>query len=291
MRRGSGRSEAGSSWREHRAMGRDVVKLVGALLAIVGTAAFVYGLIVLVSNGNCGCSDDGFCSGPPCPPADDLGFLGLFAGIWVAVGGIIMMSVAAARAKTAKWRAQYASGAGAFTGSRLATPAGTPGASGLTLAAMGGSFGATSGMTMAPGANPAMFDPKALNDLAAQLSAARQANSGNPDAARQATLDVLRGHGYQIPANVPPGPVVLQMGTSPSVISSGPGFALPGAQGPAPGSAEAILAADAQAGLPTAQPAQGDATGRLQELDALKAQGVVNDAEYAAQRQRILDSI
>ena len=80
---------------------------------------------------------------------------------------------------------------------------------------------------------------------------------------------------------------------SPTLMSSGPGFALPvpGAQGPAPGSAEAILAADAQAGVPTAQPAQGDATGRLQELDALKAQGVVNDAEYAAQRQRILDSI
>jgi hypothetical protein len=39
------------------------------------------------------------------------------------------------------------------------------------------------------------------------------------------------------------------------------------------------------------QPPQGDATGRLQELDGLKVQGVVNDAEYAAQRQRILDSI
>ena len=35
----------------------------------------------------------------------------------------------------------------------------------------------------------------------------------------------------------------------------------------------------------------GDAAGRLQELDALKQQGVLNDDEYAAQRKRILDSI
>jgi len=164
-------------------------------------------------------------------------------------------------------------------------------AGGLSFASMGGSFGAAPGATMAPGMNPAMFDPKALSDLAGQLQIARQANSGNPEAARQATLDVLRSHGYQIPGNVPSGPMVLQSGTSPTVLSSGPGFALPGAQGPGPGSAEAILAADAQAGVPTAQPVPGDATGRLQELDALKAQGVVNDAEYAAQRQRILDAI
>jgi hypothetical protein len=273
-------------------MGRDIVKWVGALLAIGGTAAFVYGLIVLISNGSCGCSDTGFdCAGPPCPPADNFGFVGLFAGIWVAVAGLIMMSAAASRAKVAKWRAQFATGTGASMGSRLATPAGTQGAGGLTFGSMGGSFGATPGVSAVPGLNPAMFDPKAVSGLVAQLQAVRQANSGNPEAARQATLDVLRGHGYQIPANVPPGPVVLQMGSSPMVISSGPGFALPGAQGPAPGSAEAILAADAQAGVPTAQPAQGDATGRLQELDALKAQGVVNDTEYAAQRQRILDSI
>lgn len=290
MRRGQGRSEAVSWWREHRALGRDVAKWVGALLAVVGTAGFVYGLIVLISNGNCGCSQDGFC-GPACPPADDLGFVGVFAGIWIAVIGIIMMSVAASRAKVASWRSQYTTGTGAYTGSRLATAAGTPGAGGLTFASMGGSFGAASGAT-APGMTPAMFDPKALSELASQLQSARQANAGNPEAARQATLDVLRGHGYQIPANVPAGPIVLQAGTSPTVISGGPGFALPGAQGPAPGSAEAILAADAQAGLPTAaQPPQGDATGRLQELDALKAQGVVNDGEYAAQRQRILDSI
>src|ERR1700722_1971834 len=108
--------EADSAWREQRAMGRDVVKWVGRLLAVVGVAAFVYGLITLISNGNCGCSDDGFCSGPPCPPADDLGFLGLFAGIWVAIGGIIMMSVAASRAKVAQWRAQFASGTAAYAG-------------------------------------------------------------------------------------------------------------------------------------------------------------------------------
>ena len=87
----------------------------------------MYGLIVLISNGNCGCAEDGFC-GPACPPADNLGFVGLFAGIWIAVIGIIMMSAAASRAKVAKWRAQYTSGTGAYTGSRLATPAGTPGA-------------------------------------------------------------------------------------------------------------------------------------------------------------------
>lgn len=269
-------------------MGSDVVKWVGRILAVVGTAAFVYGLITLISNGNCGCDENGFCTGPPCPPADDLGFVGLFAGIWVAIGGIIMMSAAASRAKVAKWRAQFASGAGAYTGSRVVAPAGALAGSGLTFQSMGGSFGSTSGVAVAPGMNPAMFDPKAMSDLAQQLQTVRQANSGNPEAAREATLDVLRGHGYQIPANVPPGPLVLQ---SPTIMSSGPGFALPGSQGPAPGSAEAILAADAQAGVPTAQPAQGDATGRLQELAALKAQGVVNDAEYAAQRQRILNSI
>ena len=240
-------------------MGRDVVKWVGRVLAVVGTAAFVYGLIIVISNGTCGCNDDGFCSGPPCPPADDLGFVGLFAGIWVAIGGIIMMSAAASRAKVAKWRAQFAAGTAAYAGSRLATPAGTPDAGGLTFASMGGAFGATPGMTMAPGMNPSMFDPKAMTALAQQLQAVRQANSRNTEAARQATLDVLRGHGYQIPANVPPGPVVMQMGSTPMVTASGPGFALPGAQGPAPGSAEAILAADAQAGVPTAQPAQGDA--------------------------------
>ena len=152
----------------------------------------------------------------------------------------------------------------------VVAPAGTLGASGLTFQSMGGSFGSTPGVAVAPGMNPAMFDPKAMSDLAQQLQTVRQANSGNPEAARQATLDVLRGHGYQIPANVPPGPLVLQ---SPTIMSSGPGFALPGSQGPAPGSAEAILAADAQAGVPTAQPAQGDATGRLQELDCAEGAG------------------
>lgn len=269
-------------------MGRDVVKWLGGLFAVVGTAGFAYGLVVLISNGNCGCSSDGFCSGPPCPPADNLGFLGLFAGIWIAVIGIIMMSVAATRAKAAKWRQQFSSGTGAYTGSRMTPAAGTPGAGGLTFASMGGSFGA--GAT--PGAmNPQMFDPQAMNEMAQQLQAVRQQNSADPEAARQATLNVLRAHGYPIPANVPSGPVVLQMGTPATVVPDGPGFALPGATAPAPGSAEAILAADAQAGVPSQPAAPGDATGRLQELDALKAQGVVNDAEYAAQRQRILNSI
>jgi hypothetical protein len=273
-------------------MGRDVVKWLGALLAVVGTAAFAYGLVVLISNGSCGCSDDGFCSGPPCPPGDNLGFLGLFAGIWVAVIGIIMMSAAASRARVAKWHAQFASGTGPYMGSRLATAV-SPASPGLTFASMGGSFGAGATPGAAgTGMNPAMFDPKVMTELAQQLQAVRQQNSADPEAARQATLNVLRSHGYPIPANAPPGPVVLQMGTPATVVPDGPGFALPGATGtPAPGSAEAILAADAQAGVPSQQAAPGDATGRLQELDALKAQGVVNDAEYAAQRQRILDSI
>jgi len=201
-------------------MGRDIVKWVGAVLAVGGTAAFVYGLIVLVSNGSCGCSGDGFCSGPPCPPADNFGFLGLFAGIWVAIAGIIMMSAAASRAKVAKWRAQLAAGTGPYGGSRLVTSAVAPASPGLTFASMGGAFAAGAGVQATPG-----------------------------------------------------------------------GFAMPGAQGPAPGSAEAILAADAQAGVPSTPAPQGDATGRLQELDALHTSGVVNDAEYATQRQRILDSI
>lgn len=57
-------------------MGRDVVKWFGAVLAVVGTAAFAYGLVVLISNGSCGCSDTGFdCAGPPCPPGDATGRL------------------------------------------------------------------------------------------------------------------------------------------------------------------------------------------------------------------------
>jgi hypothetical protein len=272
-------------------MGRDIVKWVGALLAVVGTAAFVYGLIVLISNGSCGCSGDGFCSGPPCPPADNFGFLGLFAGIWVAIAGIIMMSAAASRAKVAKWRAQLASGTSPYGGSRLATSTVLPASAGLTFASMGGAFGDGSGAPATPGVAPAMFDPKAMSDLAGQLQALRRANSGNPEATRRATLDLLRSHGYQIPANVPPGPITIPVVTTTTTIPGGPGFAMPGAQGPAPGSAEAILAADAQAGVPSTPAPQGDATGRLQELDALHTSGVVNDAEYATQRQRILDSI
>jgi hypothetical protein len=81
-------------------------------------------------------------------------------------------------------------------------------------------------------------------------------------------------------------PVVM---ARPPAVLGGPGFALPGA--PTPQSAEAILARDAQTGLPGMSPPQGDASSRLQELDALKQQGVLNDDEYAAQRKRILDSI
>ena len=153
---------------------------------------------------------------------------------------------------------------------------------------MGGSFGA--GAT--PGAmNPQMFDPQAMNGWLSSCRRCGRQNSADPEAARQATLDVLRAHGYPIPANVPSGPVVLQIGDAGDRRAGRARFRTPRCNGTGAGIAEAILAADAQAGVPSQPAAPGDATGRLQELDALKAQGVVNDAEYAAQRQRILDSI
>ncbi len=258
-------------------MVKGVLTWVGLLLGVGGIIAFIYGLTILISNGNCGCNSDGFCSGPPCPPADDLGFLGLFAGIWVSIGGFILMGVARGHTRAQQWRQQYAGGANSFANMSRAygTGGGVPG---LTLGAM-------SSGSIAPGAVPA-GGPPANPDLIAQLLKVRQDNSANPGAARDATLDLLRSHGYQIPANPPPGSVV-QLGSSTST-SGGPGFALPG---PAPELAEAILARDAQTGLPGMSPPQGDASSRLQELDALKQQGVLNDDEYAAQRKRILDSI
>jgi hypothetical protein len=219
MRRGAARNEA-SVFGGTGGVAKGVLTWVGLLLGAGGIIAFIYGLTILVSNGSCGCDQNGFCSGPACPPADDLGFVGLFAGIWVAVGGFILMGVARGHARAQHWRAQFASGTGAFANMSHAYAA--TGAPGLTLGSM-------SSMSIAPG-QVAMV-----------------------------------------------GPAV--------------GFALPGASTPAPESAEAILARDAQAGLPGVQPAPGDAAGRLQELDALKQQGVLNDDEYAAQRKRILDSI
>jgi hypothetical protein len=259
---------------------KGVLTWVGLVLGVGGIIAFVYGLTVLISNGNCGCDQNGFCSGPPCPPADDLGFVGLFAGIWVAVGGFILMGFARGHARAQQWRSQFASGTGAFANMSHANAYGTTGVPGLTLGSM-------SSGSIAPGA-VAMVGPGATPDLVAQLLKIRQENSANPEAQRQATLDLLRSHGYAIPANAPPGSVAVQIGGT-STASTAPGFALPGAGMPAPMSAEAILARDAQTGLPGGQP--GDAAGRLQELEALKQQGVLNDDEYAAQRKRILDSI
>jgi len=195
---------------------KGVLTWVGLLLGVGGIIAFIYGLTVLITNGNCGCDQNGFCSGPPCPPADDLGFLGLFAGIWVSIGGFILMGFARGRARAQQWRQQYAGGANSFANMTRAYGGGG-GVPGLTLGAM---------------------------------------SSGS----------------------IPPS----------AVATGGPGFALPGA---APESAEAILARDSQTGLPGMSPPQGDASSRLQELDALKQQGVLNDDEYAAQRKRILDSI
>jgi hypothetical protein len=279
MRRGAARNEA-SVFGGTGGVAKGVLTWVGLLLGVGGIIAFIYGLTILVSNGSCGCDQNGFCSGPPCPPADDLGFVGLFAGIWVAIGGFILMGVARGHARAQQWRAQFASGTGAFA--NMSHAYATPGAPGLTLGSM-------SSGSIAPG-QVAMVGPAAGADLVAQLLKVRQENSANPAAAREATLDLLRSHGYAIPANAPPGSVAMQIGGS-TIVSGGAGFALPGASTPAPESAEAILARDAQAGLPGVQAAPGDAAGRLQELDALKQQGVLNDDEYAAQRKRILDSI
>jgi len=259
---------------------KGVLTWLGLVLGVGGIIAFIYGLTVLISNGSCGCDQNGFCSGPPCPPADDLGFVGLFAGIWVAIGGFILMGVSRGRARAQQWRAQYANGPNSFA--NMSRAYGTTGVPGLTLGSM-------SSGSIAPG-QVAMVGPGASPDLVAQPLKVRQENSADPAASRQATLDLLRSHGYAIPANAPPGSVAVQIGGS-SAISGGPGFALPGAGPPPPMSAEAILARDAQTGLPGSPPAPGDASGRLQELDALKQQGVLNDDEYAAQRKRILDSI
>lgn len=250
-------------------MVKGLLTWLGLFLGIGGIIAFVYGLTVLISNGNCGCSGDGFCSGPPCPPADDLGFLGLFAGIWVSIGGFVLMGVARAHGRVQQWRSQFAAGTSALTNMNRANAYGVAGTPGLAFASM--ASGATGGV---PGA-AAGFGRNA--DLLAQLMKVRQENSANPAAAQQATLDLLRNHGYAVPATVQPGSVFVASAGQP-----------PGA---APMSAEAILARDAQTGLPSMQAAPGDATGRLGELDALHKQGVVNDDEYAAQRKRILDSI
>jgi hypothetical protein len=176
-----------------------------------------------------------------------------------------------------QWRAQF--GQNSFA--NMSRAYGTSGSPGLTL-------GSLSSGSIAPGP-AAMPGPGASSDLVAQLLKVRQENSANPAAAREATLDLLRSHGYAVPANAPPGSVAMIGGST--TVSGGPGFALPGATPPPPMSAEAILARDAEAGQPGTQPAPGDASGRLQELDALKQQGVLNDDEYAAQRKRILDSI
>jgi hypothetical protein len=252
-------------------MVKGVLTWVGLLLGVGGIIAFIYGLTVLISNGNCGCSSDGFCSGPPCPPADDLGFVGLFAGIWVSIGGFILMGAARTHARVQQWRSQF--GQNTFAN--------------MSHAYAGGGTGLTLGsLSSGPIGGPTAVSP----DLVAQLLKVRQENSANPAAAREATLDLLRSHGYAIPANAPPGSVAVQI-AGPTTVPGGQGFALPGSAPPPPLSAEAILARDAQTGMPGSQQAQGDAAGRLQELEALKQQGVLNDDEYAAQRKRILDSI
>jgi len=203
----------------------------GLLLGVVGIAGFFYGLVVLIGNGNCGCDTNGFCSGPPCPPADNLGFLGLFAGIWIAVAGFIMAGIGHGRARVQRWREQLTTstgGMGAAAGSRRIVPLVVEPGSAVTFASMSSDpMGAGGG----PGAG------------------------GQPAAGPAAS-------------------------TGPSLLSGAP-----------PLTAEAILAREAEAGLPTMSPQPMDAAARLQELEALKGQGALTDEEYATQRKRILDSI
>jgi hypothetical protein len=59
----------------------------------------------------------------------------------------------------------------------------------------------------------------------------------------------------------------------------------------ADGSGVGLAAAPAAAAPAAAAPGAGDITQRIQQLDALKAAGVVDDAEYADQKARILASL
>jgi hypothetical protein len=59
----------------------------------------------------------------------------------------------------------------------------------------------------------------------------------------------------------------------------------------ADGSGVGLAAAPAAAAPAAAAPGAGDIAQRIQQLDALKAAGVVDDAEYADQKARILASL
>ena len=208
-------------------MGKSVLTWGGLLLGVAGIAGFVYGLVILIGNGNCGCDPNDLCAVPPCPPSDGLGFLGLFAGIWIAVAGFIMAGFGRARGRVQQWRAQLASagGAGAWTGSRRPVPFVIQPGGGVTFASLaGGGTAAAGGAT----------------------------GGGGATGAPAASAPLLGGASL---------------------------------------TAEEILSREAQAGLPSMSAPPMDASTRLQELDALKAGGAVTDAEYAAQRKRILDSI
>jgi len=146
-------------------MVKGVLTWVGLLLGVGGISAFIYGLTVLISNGNCGCSSDGFCSGPPCPPADDLGFVGLFAGIWVSIGGFILMGAARTHARVQQWRSQF--GQNTFANMSHAYAAG---GTGLTFGSL--SSGSIGGPTL-PGA-------AAPPPLSAEATLARDAQTGTP---------------------------------------------------------------------------------------------------------------
>jgi len=191
MRRDSARSKVMEGLRH---VGK-VLTWGGLLLGVVGIAGFFYGLVVLIGNGNCGCDTNGFCSGPPCPPADNLGFVGLFAGIWVAVIGFIMAGVGRGRGRAQRWRDQLATstgGAGAPAGSRGIVPLVVEPGAGVTFASMsGGSIGPGGGM--GAGGQPAagsMGDtgPSLMSGpapLTAEAILAREAQSGLPTMASQ----------------------------------------------------------------------------------------------------------
>jgi len=193
-------------------MAKAVLTWGGLLLGVVGIAGFCYGLVVLIGNGNCGCDNYG-CVGPPCPAADNLGFLGLFAGIWIAVAGFIMAGVGRARGRVQAWRAQLANSTGgtaAWAGSRRVVPLVLQPGAGVTFASMssgsigsGGGFGAgiqpAAGSPGAAGPSP----PSGAAPLTAEAILAREAQAGLPTmaaqpmdaSARLQELEALKGQG------------------------------------------------------------------------------------------------
>lgn len=194
-------------------MAKGVLTWGGLLLGAVGIAGFFYGLVVLIGNGNCGCDANYICAAPPCPPADNLGFLGLFAGIWIAVAGFIMAGIGRARGRAQQWRAQLATtagGAGVWAGSRRVVPLVLQPGAGLTFASMssgsigsGGGLGAggqgaagpagTTGPSLMSGAAPVTAEAILAREAQACLPA--MAPQPMDASARLQELETLKGQG------------------------------------------------------------------------------------------------